>query len=189
MALERTPLLLTQMSPETQRPQAVDIPSISLWSSNLSRAQTSQGPLQATLKFLHIYKYFILEEVQVEKENFLWGISSSITPFSCLHLPSIRVFSNELALCIGWPKHCSFSFSISPTNEYLGLISLRMNWFDLLAVWGTLKSFLQHHLLKASIFWPSAFFMVQLSHPYMTTGKTIALAIWTFVSKIMSLIF
>ena len=104
----------------------------------------------------------------------------------CCHLlllppsifPSIRVFSNELALRIRWPKYWSFSFSISPSNEYSGLISFRMDWFDLLAVQGTLKSLLQHHALKASIFWLSAFFMVQLSHPYMTTGKTIALTIY-----------
>ena len=95
--------------------------------------------------------------------------------------PSIRVFSNESALCIRWPKYWSFSFSISPSNEYLGLISFRTDWFDLLAVQGMLKSFLQHHKLKASILWCSAFFLVQLSHPYMTTGKTIALTIWTFV--------
>ena len=85
--------------------------------------------------------------------------------------PSIRVFSNESALCIRWPKYCSFSFSISPSNEYSGLISFRMSWFDLPAVQGTLKSLLQHHSSKASILWHSAFFIVQLSHPYMTTGK------------------
>ena len=89
--------------------------------------------------------------------------------------PSIRVFSNKSALCIRWPKYWSFSFSISPSNEYSGLISFRIDWFDLLAVQGTLKSLLQHRSSKASIFWHSAFFIVQLSHPYMTTGKTIAL--------------
>ena len=89
--------------------------------------------------------------------------------------PSIRVFSSESVLCIRWPKYWSFSFSISPSNEYLGLISFRINWFDLLAVQGTLKSLLQHHSSKASILQHSAFFMVQLSHPYMTTGKNIAL--------------
>ena len=97
--------------------------------------------------------------------------------------PSIRVFSNESVLCIRWPKyfgHWSFSFSISPSNEYSGLISFRMDWLDLLAVQGTLKSLLQHHSLKASILWCSAFFIVQLSHPYLTTGKTIALTRWTF---------
>ena len=95
--------------------------------------------------------------------------------------PSIRVFSNELALCVKWPKY--WSFSISPPNEYSGLISFRIDWFDLLAVQWTLKSLLQHHSSKASILQCSAFFIVQLSHPYMTTGKTIALTRWTFVGK------
>ena len=113
--------------------------------------------------------------------------------------PSIRIFSNESALWIRWPKYWSFSFSIrwpkywscciSPSNEYSGLISFRMDWLDLLAVQGTLKSLLQHHSSKASILQHSAFFTVQLSHLYMTTGKTIALTIWTFVSKVMSLLF
>ena len=102
---------------------------------------------------------------------------------------SIRVFSNESVLYIGWPKYWSFSFSISPSNEYSELISLRIDWLELLAVQGTLKSLLQHHSSKASILWCSAFFMVQLSHPYMTTGKTIALTRQTFVSKIISLLF
>ena len=101
--------------------------------------------------------------------------------------PSIRVFSNELALCIRWPKY--WSFSISPSNEYSGLISFRIDCFDLLEVQGTLKSLLQHHSLKASILQCSTFFMVQLSHPYKTTEKTIALTRWTFVSKLMSLLF
>jgi len=103
--------------------------------------------------------------------------------------PSIRVFSNESTLCIMWPKYWSFSFNISPFNEYQGLISFRMDWLDLLAVQGTLKSLLQHHNPKASIFRHSAFFTVQLSHPYMTTGKTIALTTRTFVGKVMSLLF
>ena len=103
--------------------------------------------------------------------------------------PSIRVFSNESVLCIRWPKDWSFSFSISPSNEYSGLISFRMDLLDLLAVQGTLRSLLQHHSSKASILWSSAFFIVQLSHPYMTTGKTIALARWTFVGKAMSLLY
>ena len=102
---------------------------------------------------------------------------------------SIRVFSNEPALHIGWPKYWSFSFNISPSSGYLGLISFRMDWLDLLAVQGILKSLLQHHSSKASILWHSAFFTVQLSHPYMTTGKTIALARRTFVGKVMSLLF
>ena len=103
--------------------------------------------------------------------------------------PSIRVFSNESALRIRWPKYWSFSFSISPSNEYSGLISFRMDWSDLLAAQGTLKSLLQHHSSKVSILQCSAFFIVQLSHPYMTTGKTIALTRQTFVGKIMSLLF
>ena len=103
--------------------------------------------------------------------------------------PSIRVFSSESALHIRWPKYWSFSFSISPSNEHPGLISFRMDWFDLLAVQGTIKSLLQHHTSKASILLHSAFFIVQLSHPYMTTGKTIALTRWTFVGKVMSLLF
>ena len=103
--------------------------------------------------------------------------------------PSIRVFSNESVLCIRWPKYWSFSFNISPSNEYSGLISFRMDWLDLLAVQGTLKHLLQHHSSKASILQHSAFFIVQLSHPYMTTGKTIVLTRWTFVGKVMSLLF
>ena len=103
--------------------------------------------------------------------------------------PNIRVFSNESPLRIRWPKYWSFSFSISPSNEHSGTISLRMDWLDLLAVQGTLKSLLQHHSSKASILWRSAFFIVQLSHLYMTTGKTIALTRWTFVDKVMSLFF
>ena len=125
----------------------------------------------------------------------------SVKPFSHLILcrpllllppipPSIRVFSNESTLCMRWPKYWSFSFSISPSNENLGLISFRMgDWLDLLAVQGTLKSLLQHHSSKAPIFRHSAFFTVQLSYPYMTTGKTIALTRWTFVGKVMSLLF
>ena len=104
-------------------------------------------------------------------------------------LPSIRVFSNESALHIWWPKYWSCSFNISPSNDYSGLISFRVDWFDLLAVQGTLKSLLQHHSSKASILQHSTLFMVQLSHPYMTTGKTIALTRCTFVGKVMSLLF
>ena len=110
-----------------------------------------------------------------------------------LLLPSIllgiRVFSNESVLCLRWPKYWSFNFSISPSNEYSGLISFRIDRLDLLAVQGTLKSLLQHNSLKASILWHSAFFRVQLSHPYMTTGKAIALTRWTFVGKVMSVLF
>ena len=103
--------------------------------------------------------------------------------------PSIRVFSSEAALPIRWPEYWSFSFSVSPSNEYSGLISFGMDWLDLLAVQGTLKSLLQHHSSKAPILWHSAFFIVQLSHPYMAKGKTIALTRWTFVGKVMSVLF
>ena len=103
--------------------------------------------------------------------------------------PSTRVFSNESVLHIRWPKYWSFSFSISPSNEYSGQISFRIDWLDLLAVPGTPKSLLQHHSSKASILWRSAFFIVKLSHPYMTTGKSIALTRWSFVGKVMSLLF
>ena len=102
--------------------------------------------------------------------------------------PSIRVFSNESTLCMRWPKYLSFSFSISPSKEHPGLISFRMNWLDLLPVQGTLKSLLHHHSSKASILQHSAFLTLQLSHPYMTTGKTIALTRWTLVSKVVSLL-
>ena len=103
--------------------------------------------------------------------------------------PSIRIFSNESGLCIRWPNYWRFSFSISPSNEYLGLISFKIDWFDLLAVQGTLKSLLQHHSSKTSILQHSAFFIVQLSHAYMTPGKTIVLTRWTFIGKVMFLLF
>ena len=125
------------------------------------------------------------------------GVGDAIQPSHPLSYPSspafnlssIRVFSNESGLRIRWPKYWSFSFSISPSNEHQGPISFRMDWLDLLAVQGTLKSLLQHHSSKASIFRHSAFFVVQLSHPYMTIGKTIALTRWTFVGKVTSLLF
>ena len=123
-------------------------------------------------------------------------VDDAIQPFHCCRplllmpsiFPSIRVFSNESALHIWWPKYWSFSFSISPSNEYSVLISFRIAWFDLLAAQGTLKSLLQQHNSKASVLHCSTFFLVQLSHPSITTGKTIALTIWTFVSKVMSLL-
>ena len=117
-------------------------------------------------------------------------ISASVVSFSiCLQSPSIRVFSNELVLHIRWLKYWSFSFSISPSNKYSGLISFRMDWLDIPAVQGTLKRLLQHHSSKASILQCSTFFIVQLSHPCMTTGKTVALIRWTFVGKVMPLLF
>ena len=125
----------------------------------------------------------------VHRVNNAITISSSVVPFSHLQsFPASGSFSNESVLCIRWPKYWSFSFSISPSNEYSGLISFRMDQLDLLAVQGTLKSLLQHHSSKAPILWCSACFIVQLSHPYMTTGKTMALTRWTFVSKVMSLL-
>ena len=118
------------------------------------------------------------------------AISSSVVPFSsCPQSLPAPVFSNESTLCVSWPKYWSFSFSIISSKEIPGLISFRMEWLDLLAVQGTLKSPLQDHSSKASILWRSAFFTVQLSHPYMTTGKTTALTRWTFVGKVMSLLF
>ena len=124
-----------------------------------------------------------------------WMMPSNRLVLCCPHFllpsifPSIRVFSNESVLRIRWPKYWSFSLSINLSNEYSGLISFSIDWFDLLAIQGTLESLLQHHNLKASIFRCPTFFMVQLSHLYMTTGKTIALTRWTFVSKVMSLLF
>ena len=129
--------------------------------------------------------------------EFIHWVSDTIQPshpLLCLLLlpsvfPSIRSFSNESALQIRWPKYWNFSFNISPSNKHSGLISFRMDWLDLLAVQGTLKSLLQHHSLEVSILRCSAFFIVQLSHPYMTTGKTITLTRWTFVGKVMPLLF
>ena len=115
-------------------------------------------------------------------------ILSSVIPFCCLQSFPASVFSNELNLCISWPKYWGFSFNISPSNEYSGFISFWIDWFVLLAVQATLKSLLQHHTSKASILQCSAFFIVQVSHPYMTTGKTIALTRWTFVGKVVSLV-
>ena len=123
-------------------------------------------------------------------QNHVHRVSDAIQPSHPLSIPpSITVFSNQSTLRMRWPKYWSFSLSISPSNEHPGLISFRMDWLDLLAVQGTLRSLLQHHSSKASILRCSAFFTVQLSHPYMTTGKTIALTIWTFVGKVMSLPF
>ena len=119
-------------------------------------------------------------------------VGDAIQPSHPLSSPppaSIRIFSNESVLCIRWPKYWSLSFSISPSNEYSGLISFRMDWLDLLVVQGTLKSLLQHHSSKAKLLQHSAFFRVQLSHPYMTPGKTIAMTRWTFDGKVMSLLF
>ena len=132
---------------------------------------------------------FVHHQLLELTQTYVHQVGDAIQPSHPLSSPSlafnlIRVFSKESVLCIRWPKYWSFSFSISPSNEYSGLISFRIDWFDLLAVQGTLKSLLQHHSSKVPILWCPAFFMVQLSHPQMTTGKTITLTIWDFVSKI-----
>ena len=143
---------------------------------------------QASLSFIlswSLFTFMSIESVMLSKHLILCC--------ALLHLPSIfpsiTVFTNDFALQIRWQKYWSFSFSIRSSSEYSGLISFRIDWFNLLAVQGTLKSLLQHHSLKASILWHSAFFLAQFSHPYMTTGKTIALTKWTFVGKVMSLLF
>ena len=132
-----------------------------------------------------VYSNSSIESVMQSKPSH--PLSSPSPP--AFNLSQHRVFLNDLALCISWPKYWSFSFNIKPSNEYSGLISFRMDWLDLLAVQGTLKSLLQYHSSKASVLWHSPFFIVQLSHPYMTTEKTIALTRWTFVSKVMALLF
>ena len=144
--------------------------------------------LQASLSFTNSKSLLKLVSIESVMPSNHLILCHPLLPLPSIFL-SVRVFSNESALCIRWPKYWSFSFSISPSNEYSELISFRIDWFDLLSVSGTLKSLLQHYDLKASILWCSAFFMVQLSHLYMTTGKTIALTLWTFVSKVMSLFF
>ena len=143
---------------------------------------------QASLSFTISQSWLKLMSIDSVMPSYHLILLSPFSPLPSI-FSSIRVFSNESALRITWPKDWSFSFSISPSNEYSGLISFRMDWFDLLAVQGTLKSLLQHHSSKAAIFQHSAFFMVQLSHPYVTTGKTIALTRWTFVGKVISVIF
>ena len=153
--------------------------SNSLWPHGLQHARLPFTNSQSLLKLMSI-------ESVIPSNHLVLCCPLLLLPSIFL---SIRVFSNESVLCIRWPKYWSFSFSISPSNKYSGLISLKIDWFDLLAVQGTFKSLLQHHHSKASILWHSAFLMVQLSHPYMTTGKTIALTRWTFVGKVMSLLF
>ena len=143
---------------------------------------------QASLSITNFWSWLRLMSTEsVMPSNQLLLCQPLLLPPSII--PSIRVFSNESVLHTRWSKYWSFSFSISPSNEYSGLISFRMDWLDLLLVQGTLRSLLHHHNSKGSILWCSAFFTVQLSHPYMTTGKIIALIRWTFVGKVMSLLF
>ena len=157
---------------------------VQLLSSVVSDSLDCQAPLSSSI-FWSLLKFMSIESMMLTKHLIL----------CCLFLllpsifPSIRVFSNELDLHITWPKYWSYSFSISPSNEYSGLISFRISWFDLLAVQGILKGLLQHHNSKASILQHSVFLMVQLLHLYMTTENTITLTIWTFVGKVMSLLF
>jgi len=158
----------------------------------LSHVRLFETPLtaacQASLSIITSQSFLTLMSIElVMPSNHLILCCPLLLPPSMF--PSIRVFSNESVLHIRWPKYWSFSFSISPSNEHSGLTSFRMDWLDLLAVQGTLKHLLQHHSSKTSILWRSDFFIVQLSHLYMTTGKTIALTRWTFVGKVMSLLF
>ena len=161
------------------------------FSSVTQSCPTLWDPMDCSMLGLPIH-HQLLESTQTHVIESVMPSSHVILCRPLLLLPSIfpstRIFSNESALCIRWPKYWSFSFNISPSNEHPGLISFRMDWLDLLAAQGTLKSLLQHHSSKASILQCSAFFIVQLSHPYMTIGKTIALTIWTFVGKVMSLL-
>ena len=175
----------------------------SIEEDNGERAEETQGA--SVQSFSHVQLFATLwttahqASLSITNSHSLLKLMSIISVMPLNHLilchpllllpsmfPSIRVFLNQSALRIRWPKYWSFSFSISPSNGYSGLISFRMDWLDLLAVQGTLKSLLKHHSSKASILWHSAFFIVQLSHPYMTTGKTIALTGWNFVGKVMS---
>ena len=138
---------------------------------------------------LHYLWEFIQAHVHwIDDANKLFHHLSSPSP-PAFNLSSIRVFSNESALCIWWPKYWSFSFSSIPSDEYSGLISFRIDWFELLEVQGILKSLFQHHSWKSSVLWWSAFFMIQLSHPYMTIGKTIALTVWTFFGRVIDVCF
>ena len=145
-----------------------------------------QAPLSSTISW-NLFKFMLIESLMLS--SLMMMISSSAALFFCLQsFPASGSFPMS-RLCIGYPKYLSISFSISPSNEHSGLLSFRMDWLDLLAVQGTLKSLLQHHRLKASVLWCSAFFAVQLSLPYATSGKTTALTMWTFVSKVIPLLF
>ena len=171
-----------------KRVHKVQFSSVQSLSRDWLFATAWTAALQASLTFLTFLSLLKLTSIEsVMPSNYL--ILCRPLLLSPSTFPSIRVFSNESVFCIWWPKYWSFSFSISPSNEHPGLISFKMDWLDLLAVQGTLKSLLQHHSSKASVLWRSAFFMVQLSQPYMATGKTMDLTRWTFVGKVMSLLF
>ena len=166
----------------------LDLPSVQLLSHVQLFATPWTAAHQASLSITNSWSLLKLMSIElVMPSNHLLLCRPLL--FSPSIFPSIRVFSNESVLCIRWPNYWSFSFSISPSCEYSRLISFRMDWFHLLIIQGTLKSLLQHHSTKASILQHLAFFIVQLSHPYMTTGKTIALTRWTFVGKVMSLLY
>ena len=152
---------------------------------SLSRVWAARQTSLSITNSWSLVKFMSIESVMPSNHLILWHRLLLLPSI----FPRIRVFYNESTLLIGWPKCWSFSFSIIPSKEIPGLISFTIDWLDLLAVQGTLKSLLQHHSSKASILWRSAFFTVQLSHPYMTTGKTIALTRWTFVGKVISLLF
>ena len=180
------PITSWEIYGETVETVLVPFSSVQLLSRVLLFATLWIAALQASLSIRNSWSSFRLtyiESVMPSSHLIFYRPLLLLTPIP----PSIRVVSNELTLRLRWPKYWSFSFSIIPPKEIPGLISFRMDWLDLLAVQRTLKSLLQHHSSKASILWPSAFFTVQLSHPYMTTGKTIALIRWTFVGKVMSL--
>ena len=150
----------------------------SVWLFATPGTAAHQAPLSSTLSW-SLLKFMSIESV-MPSNHLILCYSLLLLPSV---FPSIRVFSSESVLCIRWPKYWTFNFSINPSNEYSGLISFKIEWFDLLAVQGTLKSLLQHHSSKASILWLSAIFIVQISHPYTTTGKTIALTRWTLLAK------
>ena len=175
-------LLLTANSPHLQFSSVQSLSRVHLFATPCTAARQASLSI---IKSQSLLKLMSIESVMPSNHLILCH------PLLLLPsvFPNIRVFSNELVLHIRWPKYWSFSFSISTSNEYLGRISFRMDWLDLLTVEGTLKSLLYHHSSKASILQCSAFFIVQLSHPYMTTGKTIPLTRWTFVGKVMSLLF
>ena len=170
---------------DTPNTYKVVVPSLSHFQLFLTpRTAACQASLSITNSW-SLLKIMSLESVMPSNHLIPWHPLLFLPSIS----PSTRVFSNESALCIRWPNYWSFSLSISPSNEYSGLISFRIDWFGLLSIQGTLKSLLQNHSSKASILWHLAFFMVQLSHPYMTTGKNLALTAQTFVGKVMSLLF